>query len=185
VDEFVEKRMADYASQTKLVLDGMRSIGEKAKKPGVALGEQLSRDDIKKFNDLRRRLASISSEKNMVSNYQRDVEVIAETYKVAKLADLYDVKKEALAASDPRNFYFTILEGLRVAEPRTSRKPLNRSDINCDPEAGLYFEEEFNQQQLAKYGANQRVVNLIFDIERLRGTSNNDDFVVGSSAAVG
>jgi hypothetical protein len=45
---------------------------------------------------------------------------------------------------------------------------LVKSDIECDLEAALFLMEDFNQQQLAKNGANQRLVNLVFDIERLR-----------------
>jgi hypothetical protein len=104
----------------------------------------------------------------MVSNFQRDVHIIAETYNVAELADVYEVTKDSLGDADPRRFYFNILESLRIAQPRTPRTPLISVGIDCDPEAGLYFYEEFNQQVLAKSGANQRLVNLVFDIERLR-----------------
>jgi hypothetical protein len=50
--------------------------------------------------------------------------------------------------ADPRRFYFTVLKGLRVAQPRTPRTPLIGVGIDCDPEAGLYFEEEFNRSSL-------------------------------------
>jgi hypothetical protein len=46
--------------------------------------------------------------------------------------------------------------------------PLINVGVGCDPEAGLYFQEEFYQQQLAKTGADQHTVDLVFDIERLR-----------------
>lgn len=84
------------------------------------------------------------------------------------MADLYEIPKESLGDADPRRFYFTVLQQLRVAQPRTSRTPLISTGFECDPEAGLFFEEEFNQQQLAKLGADQRLVNLVFDIERIR-----------------
>jgi hypothetical protein len=54
--------------------------------------------------------------------------------------------------------------------PATERvaKQLGFDWQTVPPEAGLYFQEEFNQRDLAKSGADQRIVNLIFDIERLR-----------------
>lgn len=50
-----------------------------------------------------------------MSDFQRDVHVIKETYKVAELADLYETRTEDLGDADPRRFYFTILQGLRIA----------------------------------------------------------------------
>jgi hypothetical protein len=169
IDEFEVNRMAEYANNSQLLLNAMNKlIDDKANKPGASIGQQLSPQDLTKFNQLRRALALNGAEAMMVSNFQRDVHVIAETYNVAELADLYEVTKDSLGDADPRRFYFTILESLRIAQPRTSRTPQVSLGIDCDPEAGLYFYEEFNQQELAKLGANQRLVNLVFDIERLR-----------------
>jgi hypothetical protein len=107
-------------------------------------------------------------ERLVVSNFQRDVYLINETYNVAKLADLYEISMESLGDADPRRFYFKVLQLLRVAQPRTPRTLLISTGVECDLEAGLFFEEEFNQQQLAEAGADQRLVNLVFDIERIR-----------------
>jgi hypothetical protein len=169
VDEFESNRTAEYAKNSQLLLKAMSDlIHEKANKPGASIGQQLSPQDLTKFNQLRHALALNDAEAMMVGNFQRDVHVIAETYNVAELADLYEVTKDSLGDADPRRFYFTILESLRIAQPRTPRTPQVSLGIDCDPEAGLYLYEEFNQQVLAKSGANQRLVNLVFDIERLR-----------------
>ena len=75
-------------------------------------------------------------------------------------------RRAASERGAPVSCQFHLSSGkLDQATPGT---PLISVGIDCDPEAGLYFEEEFNQQQLAKSGANQRLVDLVFDIERLR-----------------
>src|SRR5258708_16693212 len=127
-NEFVDDRMADYAKRSEAVLAEVYAIKDRAERPDIfdppiTKGKVLSRDDIRTLNDLKRQLASIAAEKNIVNNYRRDVEVIAETYRVAKLADLYEVKKEDLGDADPRKFYFGILERLRASQPGTSETP--------------------------------------------------------------
>lgn len=103
------------------------------------------------------------------SKFLRDVHVIAETLEVAKLVDIYELRDEDISDASPRRFYFVILESLRIAQPKPFHTPLIDSGIACDPEAGLFFEENFNQQQLAKGSAeNQHLVDFINDIERLR-----------------
>jgi hypothetical protein len=113
-------------------------------------------------------LTQIGVEELKLSKYQRDVYVISEVYKVAQLVNLYDAKKDDFGEADPRRFYFTVLQSLKLAQPRTQRTPLTKTPLDCSLEAGLYFEEEMNQRQLANYGADSRLVELIFDIERLR-----------------
>jgi hypothetical protein len=167
-DDFVFNRMNKFAQQSAPILVEMESIVNKTRKPGVPLRNQLAPQDLNRFNQLRHALIQLNAEKLVFGNFQRDVHLIAETYKVAELADLYETSIDSLGDADPRRFYFTILNGLRIAQPRTPRTPLISVGIDCDPEAGLYFEEEFNQQQLAKSGADQRLVDLVFDIERLR-----------------
>ena len=168
VDAFVRNRMLEYAKLMQPILQEWEAIAAKASKQGIAIGKQLSPKDLNRFNQLRHELTQMRGERLVVSNFQRDVHLIYETYNVAKLADLYEIPKESLGDADPRRFYFTVLQQLRVAQPRTSRTPLISTGFECDPEAGLFFEEEFNQQQLAKLGADQRLVNLVFDIERIR-----------------
>jgi hypothetical protein len=168
VDSFVEGRITEYARISNQVITEMEAVTKNAKKPGVALSQQLSASEISKFNELRHRSILLGVEELKFSDFKRDVHVIVETYNVSALANLYEMKKETMADANPRRFYFTILEALRIAQPRTSRTQLINVGMDCDPEAGLYFMEEFNQQQLAKYGADQRIANLVFDIERLR-----------------
>lgn len=168
VDAFVQKRMLEYAKASDSILGPMAAIVSKASKPGIPIGEQLPAEDLDRLNQLRHLKIQLDAERLAVGNFQRDVHLIRDTYDVAKLADLYETQMESLGDADPRRFYFTILRWLRLAQPRTPRTPLIKSGIDCDPEAGLFFEEEFNQRQLAKAGADQRLVNLIFDIERLR-----------------
>ena len=168
VDDFVRDQMGKYAEASMPLLEGMDAINNKAPKPGISIGDQLSPKDIDRFNQLRHLNIQLDVEKLRLSDFQRDAHIIYETYEVAELSDLYETKIENLGEADPRRFYFVVLQGLRIAQPRTTRTPLVNVGIECDPEAGLYFHEEFYQQELAKSGANQRIVNLIFDIERLR-----------------
>ncbi|MFZ2079407.1 MAG: hypothetical protein WAV38_22710 [Xanthobacteraceae bacterium] len=132
------------------------------------MGDQLSQNDRNRFQQAQHANVEIDAERMRLSDFQRDVHVIFETYHVAELADRYEVGAESLGDADPRRFYFVILQGLRIAQPRTPRTPLISVGIECDPEAGLYFQEEFYQRQLAQSGADQHLVDLVFDIERLR-----------------
>jgi hypothetical protein len=168
VDSFVDSQFSKYAEASMPLLNEIDAINSKASKPGVPIGDQLSQKDRDRFNQLRHANIQLDAEKLKISDFQRDVHLIYETYKVAELADLYEAKISSLGNADPRRFYFVILQGLRVAQPRTTATALVSEGIECDPEAGLYFQEQFNQQELAKSGANQQLVNLIFDIERLR-----------------
>jgi hypothetical protein len=164
--------LAENAKRSQAVLADVQSIKDRAQSPdvivpGVPKGVLLSKDDIETLHYLKRKLASISAEKKIVNTYRRDIQVIAETYRVAKLADLYEVKKEDLGDADPRKFYFVILERLRVSQLDTPRTP-HIGQENCDPESGLFFEEVFNEQQFQQARGDRRFANLIFDIERLR-----------------
>ncbi|SHL69063.1 hypothetical protein SAMN05444159_6560 [Bradyrhizobium lablabi] len=142
--------MVDYGKRYLPVVSAMNDIGQKAQKPNVAISQQLSAADLNHFNELRTKIALIIAQKLKVSNFQRDVHVLAETYHAAELADLYEVKAETLGADDPRKFYLTILEMTRIAQPRAPRTPLIKSNIECDLEAALFLMEEANQQQLSK-----------------------------------
>ena len=168
VDSFVSSQSSKISSQTLPLADEMAALLSKASKPGIAAGEQLSQKDRDRFNQIRHTQIQLDVERLKFSDFQRDVHLIYDTYKVAELADLYEVKIENLGEADPRRFYLIVLQDLRIAQPRTMRTPLINTGIGCDPEAGLYFEEEIYQQMLAESGANQRTVDLVFDIERLR-----------------
>jgi hypothetical protein len=168
VDRFADSRMNQLAKATMPLLDQMDAVTRKATKPGISLGEQLSSKDRDQFNALRHMLIQIDVERLKTSDFQRDVHLIFDTYKVAELADFYETQIESLGDADPRRFYFIILQGLRGVQPRTPRTPLVGVGIDCDPEAGLFFQEEFYQRELTKTGADQHMVNLVFDIERLR-----------------
>lgn len=167
-DAFVRNQMSKYSDLSIPILDEQNAISSKASKPGISIGDQLSRKDQDRYNQLRHIKIQIDAERLQLSDFGRDVRLIYETYKVAELSDLYETKIDSLGDADPRRFYFKVLQGLRIAQPRTMQTPLVSVGIECDPEAGLYSFEEIDQQQIAKYGADQRFVNLIFDIERLR-----------------
>lgn len=168
VDDFVRTQMSKYAEQSTPILEELETISNKANKPGVSIGDQLSPKDRDRFNQLRHANIQLDAERTQISDLQRDAHLIYETYKATEIADLYEVKKDDLGDADPRRFYFVVLQGLRIAQPRITRTPLVNVGIECDPEAGLYFQEGLYQQQLSQSGADQRLVNLIFDIERLR-----------------
>ena len=168
VDTFVTSQSVKISGQTVPLLDEMAALSSKATKPGVAIGDQLSRQDRDRFSQLRHANILLNAERVKFSDFLRDVHVIYDTYKVAELADLYEVTADKLGKADPRRFYLVVLQGLRIAQPRTMRTPLINVGIGCDPETGLFFQEEFYQQQLAKSGADQHTVDLVFDIERLR-----------------
>jgi hypothetical protein len=179
--EFVDSQMAEYAERSEAILADVQSLKYRVQRPdvivpGVPKGEALTRDDNEKLTELKRQFVSISAKMSIMSNYKRDIQVVAETYRVTRLADLHGISKEDLADTDPRKFYFEILQRLRVSQPVTSRTPQLRQETNCDLEAGLYLEEELTRRRLGKAGdfrfrktADVKgLVNLISDIERLR-----------------
>jgi hypothetical protein len=169
VDQFVQGRTAELAGLENSLLQQMAAISAKAEKPGRAIRDQLSATDIEAFNRIRHRLIQLQVEGVKYSNFERDVHVIVGTLEVARLADLYEVSKTDLTEADPRRFYFIILDSLRIAQPRAVGTPRIDNGISCDPEAGLFFEESFNKQELGKRGMDeQRLVDLNKDIERLR-----------------
>jgi hypothetical protein len=97
------------------------------------------------------------------------VHVVAEVLAVAKLADLYEIKQSDIQRDDPRQFYYKILLMLRANEPQVSQTPRVDFGIDCDPEAGLFWEEDFALHQLAKGGdLDPYMTNLVSDIERIR-----------------
>jgi hypothetical protein len=104
--------MGSYAEQSEPILKEMDAINSKATKPGVAIGDQVSPKDRDRFNQLRHINIQLDVERLKVSDLQRDVHLIYETYKVAELADLYETKIESLGDADPRRFYFIVLQGL-------------------------------------------------------------------------
>ncbi len=168
VDKFVDDKMYELSAASGPLIDGMGELTKKATKQGVAIGNQLSPIDVQRFNDLRHRIVMLNAEKSQFSNLKRDVHVISAIYDVAKQYDMFDLDISQLDDVSPMKFYLSILGALRNAQPRISLTPIVSVGIDCDPEAGLYFEEAFNQQELAKGGANQQIVNMIFDIERIR-----------------
>ncbi len=168
VDKFVDDKMYELSAASGPLIDGMGELTKKATKQGVAIGNQLSPIDVQRFNDLRHKIVMLNAEKSQFSNLKRDVHVISAIYDVAKQYDMFDLDISQLDDVSPMKFYLSILGALRNAQPRVSLTPIVSVGIDCDPEAGLYFEEAFNQQELAKGGANQQIVNMIFDIERIR-----------------
>ncbi len=168
VDKFVDDKMYELSAASGPLIDGMGELTKKATKQGVAIGNQLSPIDVQRFNDLRHKIVMLNAEKSQFSNLKRDVHVISAIYDVAKQYDMFDLDISQLDDVSPMKFYLSILGALRNAQPRISLTPIVSVGIDCDPEAGLYFEEAFNQQELAKGGANQQIVNMIFDIERIR-----------------
>ena len=167
-DAFVRGQIAELASASAPLIQKMQAISNKAKKPGVSIGKQLSAQDARRFNKARHKYIQIGGQQLYLGHFKRDVHLIAATYDVAKMADLYEMKKSDLADASPLRFYYTVLEALRIAQPRVSVTPLVSVGIGCDPEAGLYWEEQILERQLADEGADQRYVNMIFDVERLR-----------------
>ena len=113
VDDFVRSQLGKYAEQSTPLLEGMAAISSKATKPGISIGDQLSPRDIDRFNQLRHLNIQLDAERLALSDLQRDVHVIFETYEVAELADLYEIKIDNLADADPRRFYFIVLQGLK------------------------------------------------------------------------
>src|SRR5271154_1691518 len=80
VDDFVRDQIGKYAEKSAPLLEGMVAINSKATKPGISTGDQLSPKDRDRFNQLRHQNIQLDAERMRVSDFQRDVHVIYETY---------------------------------------------------------------------------------------------------------
>jgi hypothetical protein len=168
VDKFVDDRLEELGASSRPLLLGMAEINNKATKSGIPLTEQLSSSDLARFNDLRHKQIEIGALKMRFSALERDVKVILFVYQVAKMVDIYELGKERLGEASPLLFYMAVLDALRLAQPRVTLTPITNAGFKCDPEGGLYWEEEFVKREIKKGAVDQRLVNFIFDIERLR-----------------
>jgi hypothetical protein len=169
VDEFVQHRYGDRAGVQQTVLAELADASKNATKPGIAIGMQMTPQEMQRFNTARHTLVEMGVEELKFSKLQRDVHVVAEVLAVAKLADLYEIKQSDIQRDDPRQFYYKILLMLRANEPQVSQTPRVDFGIDCDPEAGLFWEEDFALHQLAKGGdLDPYMTNLVSDIERIR-----------------
>jgi hypothetical protein len=169
VDTFVDGRIDGFGTVTIQALNTMAEASANATKPGIPIGQQMSKEDSAQFQGARHMLITVQSLVYHLSAFKRDVHVIAETYQVSKYADLYEVSYESLGQYDPRRFYYMVLDLIRKAQPLAMQQGIIDHGVKCDPEAGLFFEEEFNRGQLSKAGINPaHIVKLIEDIQRLR-----------------
>lgn len=167
IDGFVEERLGVINHSNMHELSEMTAASANAKTPGVAIGSQMTPKEIERFNAARHALVNLAMEKMDIQKFQRNAHLISEVLEVAKLADSYDVKQGDLGRDDPRQFYYKILLMLRANQPKTTRT--TRINIKCDPEAGLYFEEDFALHQITDNSVlAPQMKNLIADIERLR-----------------
>jgi hypothetical protein len=169
VDEFVDGRNSEIAEISSHALSEQSAAVANANQPGVAVGRQMTAEEQDRFNIARHAMIQTTIEAVNLSDFQRDVHVISEVFGVAKLADLYDVKQSDLGRDDPRQFYYKILLMLQANQPKPTRTALIRSGIDCDPEAGLFMEEEFASRQIAQNSVlAPQMQELVADIERLR-----------------
>lgn len=167
IDSFVEHRYSELARVQSQFVTEMAEAGKNATKPNVAIGLQMTPDELQRFNTARHKTIEIGAEELKFSKLQRDAHVIAEVLAVAKLADLYEVRQSDLQRDDPRQFYYKILLMLRANQPQVSQSTRVDFGIDCDPEAGLYWEEDFALHELAKV-PDPHMTNLVSDIERIR-----------------
>jgi hypothetical protein len=54
----------------------MNELGDKAQKPSISIGQQLSAADLNEFNNLRTKLALVIAQQLKVSNFQRGLKLI-------------------------------------------------------------------------------------------------------------
>jgi hypothetical protein len=96
VEAFVTSQSGKISGQSMPLLDEMAALSNKAAKPGVAIGDQLSQGDRDRFSQLRHANILLDAEQLKFSDFLRDAHVIYDTYKVAELADLYEVTADKL-----------------------------------------------------------------------------------------
>jgi len=59
VDQFIQNRTVEMATAVKPLLNELNTISAKAKRPGIAIGKQLSPEDIERFNTIRHLLGPV------------------------------------------------------------------------------------------------------------------------------
>jgi hypothetical protein len=169
LDDFITNRVAELADQDLSATQQIEQSTAAAKVPGVAVGKQMTTGQRAQFETARHFLVQDSLEEQNLRDFQRDVHVIEETLAVAGLTDLYDVQKEDLASDDPRQFYLKVLLLIRAIDPNPSRTNRRQLGVDCDPESGLFSEENISLNLMA--GSGQFAASnakLVDDIERLR-----------------
>jgi hypothetical protein len=167
IDSFAEHRYGELAHVQAQLVREMAEASKNATKPNVEIGLQMAPDELQRFNTARHRAIETGAEELKFSKLQRDEHVIAEVLAVAKLSDLYEVRQSDLQRDDPRQFYYKILLMLRANQPQVSQSTRVDFGIDCDPEAGLYWEEDFALHELANV-PDSHMTNLVSDIERIR-----------------
>jgi hypothetical protein len=68
VDDFVRAQMADYAAKSQPLLQEMDAIANKASKPGVSIGDQLSANDRDLYNRMRHANIQLGGERGLMSD---------------------------------------------------------------------------------------------------------------------
>lgn len=131
------KRQSELASQKIPLLEQMKTLASIATKPGVPVGDQLSRSDNAKFAEIRQKMMAIGALSVIESNRMRDVETV---FNLAQLADRNYRWNTDVQDGSPDYVYQAGLLIMRAALPATKiTKP--HVDNVCSLELALQFLE--------------------------------------------
>lgn len=145
----VIEQQANIARQQQPALSQLRYLSEKAKDPKRSVGEQLSRDDIAKFSEIRQRLLAMKLATLLESKRKRDLTAIRQ---LIKIADQNYRWGEELKETDPEYFLQGILTLWRLMadSPETKLSIAPPSYSYCSLEWAAHLVENEALEKLNK-----------------------------------
>ena len=166
-DSFQMQYQADHAKNTQ-ALDAMAALTSKIKDKNRSIASQLTVAELQRFNDARHQLIAERFAGQVVSDYVRDVHIVAELLEVAEIDNLYGLQSDEANKLDPRLFYYTVLVGLRAMLPDPPAvKRLQTQEDGCVMHKAIVILEGFNMTEMAREPTNKGILNYILDIRRI------------------
>lgn len=105
-------------------LDNMAALSEKAKLANVAIRDQLSAEDLMRFQVARADMIKINMFKSAESRNTRNMRLLDELARYAEIVDVDQFDPTTVKDTDPRHIYFLVLGALRdSAEPSSNGPP--------------------------------------------------------------
>ena len=158
---------AEFARAAMHEIIEMTQASQNANEPGRPVGQQMSRQELQRFNDARHKLIGIQMSELAFSKYVRDIHLIDGLIAVAEISNRYNIKLEELPKDSPNRFYLTVLEALREAQinPIEGSPPENTD--GCAMKLSLALQERFYMGDMSKNPTDKGSLNLILDIRRI------------------
>lgn len=137
------KRRGDLSDQAIKTLEVMKKAATSAKKPGIAIGEQMSAAENDAYSTALQYKMSIDGMQLIESDYFRDIKAIQALVQVADVSYRYDTQ---LKPSDPNYVYQGVLGLMDVALPEQKTSAPNLLHV-CTVEIAVHSVEDESLQR--------------------------------------